>query len=409
MTDEHQHGDNGKDDSAPLTPMRPPWLSDQPSPSDSSNRSDGWQKLAKPSPVKPAGDDGSQPPNIPSPSSTAKPQHPTEHPFAFTGSGGEFFRIWIVNIGLTIITLGIYAAWAKVRTKRYFYASTSVAGAPFDYLARPKAILTGNAVAAVALVLYSLSGYLGPLVSGLFWLAFIFLLPVIVTRSLRFRMRNTAWRNIRFGFDGSYKDAFIAYILAPLTILLTLGLSMPWADWVRRRLLFRHGRLGTEKFEIDDLGKAFYPPFLGVMLLSTIGFGLMAVLISALPPEMRTLGSTVMVPVFLIGSLLGNAYIKATITNLMWNHTRVAGNHFRSEIDYFSLFKIYLVNTLAIVFTLGLAIPWAKVRTVAYQIGCLTLVAHSDLDQFAADQRDKDANSAIGEEMGEALGVDIGL
>jgi uncharacterized membrane protein YjgN (DUF898 family) len=29
------------------------------------------------------------------------------YPFEFTGSGGEYFRIWIVNLALTILTLGI--------------------------------------------------------------------------------------------------------------------------------------------------------------------------------------------------------------------------------------------------------------------------------------------------------------
>jgi hypothetical protein len=33
----------------------------------------------------------------------------------FTGSGAEYFGIWIVNLLLTILTLGIYSAWAKVR------------------------------------------------------------------------------------------------------------------------------------------------------------------------------------------------------------------------------------------------------------------------------------------------------
>lgn len=52
--------------------------------------------------------------------SEAPPQAQAEirvRPFSFTGSAGEYFRIWIVNIALSIVTLGIYSAWAKVRTK----------------------------------------------------------------------------------------------------------------------------------------------------------------------------------------------------------------------------------------------------------------------------------------------------
>jgi hypothetical protein len=42
-------------------------------------------------------------------------------PIEFTGTAGEYFGIWIVNILLTIVTVGFYSAWAKVRRKRYFY------------------------------------------------------------------------------------------------------------------------------------------------------------------------------------------------------------------------------------------------------------------------------------------------
>ncbi len=60
-----------------------------------------------------------------------------EHALEFHGTGGEYFRIWIVNIFLTIVTLGIYSAWAKVRTQRYFASITRLDGASFAYLAKP--------------------------------------------------------------------------------------------------------------------------------------------------------------------------------------------------------------------------------------------------------------------------------
>ncbi|MFT6387486.1 MAG: hypothetical protein ACJAUP_000857 [Cellvibrionaceae bacterium] len=39
----------------------------------------------------------------------------------FEGKGFEYFKIWMVNILLTIVTLGLYYPWAKVRHLRYFY------------------------------------------------------------------------------------------------------------------------------------------------------------------------------------------------------------------------------------------------------------------------------------------------
>ena len=50
----------------------------------------------------------------------------------FRGSGREYFRIWIVNLLLSILTLGIYSAWAKVRKKKYFYRNTLLDDHNFD-------------------------------------------------------------------------------------------------------------------------------------------------------------------------------------------------------------------------------------------------------------------------------------
>jgi uncharacterized membrane protein YjgN (DUF898 family) len=54
----------------------------------------------------------------------------------FTGSGAEYFGIWIVNLVLTIVTVGIYSAWAKVRRLQYFYRHTELAASSFDSLVR---------------------------------------------------------------------------------------------------------------------------------------------------------------------------------------------------------------------------------------------------------------------------------
>lgn len=42
----------------------------------------------------------------------------------FRGTAKEYFKIWIVNVLLSIVTFGIYSAWAAVRTRRYFYGNT---------------------------------------------------------------------------------------------------------------------------------------------------------------------------------------------------------------------------------------------------------------------------------------------
>ncbi|HZR68833.1 MAG TPA: DUF898 family protein, partial [Burkholderiales bacterium] len=80
----------------------------------------------------------------------------------FTASASEYFRIWVVNLLFTLLTAGIYSAWAKVRKKRYFYGSTKFDGATFDYFASPRAILNGRIIAFAVFVVYALAGDLYP-------------------------------------------------------------------------------------------------------------------------------------------------------------------------------------------------------------------------------------------------------
>ena len=102
----------------------------------------------------------------------------------FHGKAGEYFRIWIVNILLTILTLGIYSAWAKVRNKQYFYASTTLDGSPFEYTANPITILKGRLVVVAVLVIYSATVRYYPAADIAFGLLFLISLPWLIMRGL---------------------------------------------------------------------------------------------------------------------------------------------------------------------------------------------------------------------------------
>ena len=141
--------------------------------------------------------------------------------FHFHGQGSEFFRIWIVNLVLTILTLGIYSAWAKVRTKRYFYGNTELASDRFDYLASPIAILKGRIIAVVFLVIYTLVSYFAATWSFILFLVLMLVMPYVVMRAIRFNAIMSSWRGVRFGFNGESFDAYKTVLLWPL-----FGLSL---------------------------------------------------------------------------------------------------------------------------------------------------------------------------------------
>lgn len=127
-----------------------------------------------------------------------------KRPVVFTGRAGEYFGIWIVNLLLSILTLGIYSAWAKVRRKKYFYQHTFIDGVAFDYHASPVAILKGRFLAFGLFVLYSISAEISPVLSGVLIIAFIIFLPWIIVRSLTFNARNSSYRGLRFDFKAGY-------------------------------------------------------------------------------------------------------------------------------------------------------------------------------------------------------------
>ena len=128
------------------------------------------------------------------------------YPVEFTASAGEYFRIWVVNLALTVVTLGIYSAWAKVRKRRYFYGHTRIAGEAFEYRARPIAILKGRLIAVAALAAYYAAGQFAPLYQLLLWIPFVIFGPWLLVRSLAFNAYHTAHRNVRLGFRGTSRE-----------------------------------------------------------------------------------------------------------------------------------------------------------------------------------------------------------
>ncbi|WP_079851668.1 DUF898 family protein, partial [Acinetobacter baumannii] len=83
--------------------------------------------------------------------------HSGIHHFKFHGNASEYFGIWIVNILLTIITLSLYAPWAKVRRLRYFYGNTEFFERRFDFTGIPTKILIGRLIALGIYVAFSIS------------------------------------------------------------------------------------------------------------------------------------------------------------------------------------------------------------------------------------------------------------
>ena len=325
------------------------------------------------------------------------------HAFQFTGNAKEYFKIWIVNICLTIVTLGVYSAWAKVRNTQYFFGNARVNNAAFQYLADPLVILKGRLIAVLVFLIYVLAASFYPIAEPIFMLVLIGLIPFIVVRSLRFNMRNTAYRNIRFNFTGRYGEAALVFLLLPIAVPLTLGIMYPYWEYRTKQFIVDNSAYGTSNFELKCTSGPFYSVYLklfGIMLLA----GLLIVGLSSISPEASTIVAPILM--FLIYSY-GFAYITASITNIIFNNSKLSQHSFNSDLNPNTLFRLYLVNGLAIALSLGLLIPWTLVRLANYRAECTQLNAVGDLDHFVAAEHEQ--VSALGEEFGEVFDFDVGL
>lgn len=344
-------------------------------------------------------------------------------PFTFTGRGGEYFRIWIVNLALTLLTLGIYSAWAKVRRLQYFYRNTSLAGAGFDYHGQPLAILKGRIIGVALLAAFNLTAGLDASLGLAALLVLMGVLPWLLQRSLCFRLANSSYRGLRFRFTGSVGEAFAVFILWPFAGSFSLGMLLPLAH--QRMKAYQHGnsRFGTTAFAFHARAKAFYGVYLQLMLglilllavvtaifLSAGGMDLLRLYNSPHADRMTKLALQVMLFLALLGfyllaMLLISPWFNARMQNLIWNATTLGPHGFESRVRARDLLAIYLTNFLAIVLTLGLFKPYADIRLARYRLEHMALYAEGELDEFVADQAQQ--VSATGEETADVFDFDI--
>lgn len=373
---------------------------------------------------------------------------PLTHPLEFRGSGSEYAKIYFVNLALSIITLGIYSAWAKVRNKRYFHGNTLIDGNSFDYHAQPLQILKGRLLVVGFFILYNVAiGYM-PLLGFAFLVLFLLALPWLVLKSKQFNMRNTSYRQIRFDFSGSLGKLFLYYVIMPIGSVLTLGLMHPYTVFKQREYIANSTIFGRSPFFFKGDVGTFYQTYIIVILASSLFmFAIMALVIAiaaflgdggsflegfkeafahkqvqelvssaASQPDSKTLSKTYLAAVYaaiggfyafmIIISLAATTYINTRITNHIFNNLKLSFVRFKMDIRFWKLLGIHLSNIFLILLTLGVYLPWAKVRVVRYKLSCVIVYA-ADLEQFVASETEQ--TKALGEEMSDFLDVDIGF
>ncbi len=342
------------------------------------------------------------------------------HALVFTGTAPEYFRIWIVNILLTIVTFGFYAAWAKVRTRQYFYGNTMLAGTPFSFLGNPRAILKGNMIIGGVFLLVSVFERIVPMVASGILIAFYIFLPYLIYKSYRFNLRNSSFRNIRFGFAGTAGESYIVYLLGGALLPLSLGLLYPYWTFRRKTYFLENLTYGKTNTLFSGRPGKFYRIYITaalsfllalVLLFLVIYAGSLTIMSVSIPFHFDPLSLRhlfVLAPFGLPLIILPlQQLINAAVFNYCWPETRIGRVRFESTISVRRFLWIRMSNLVAIIFTIGLLLPWAKVRFVRYLLANVTIIAPGGLDDFTGSA--VPAGSALGDAATDFFDIGFGI
>ncbi len=372
----------------------------------------------------------------------------------FSGSGSEYFRIWIVNLLLTLVTLGLYFPWAKVRRLRYFYGNTAVGGHTLDFHGDPMRMLRGLLLVGALLVLYSVASKLSPTAGLIALLIVAGVWPALFRASQQFRMANTSWRGLRFRFNGGLRGAYGAMLplfipgaltlaavlftgdgtagrvrsaveaLAGLTAL-AATLLFPLFLWLLKKYQHDHYALGQVQTELRTGAGSFY-----ALALKTFGVACLAGLVAMVVATVvggggvlalatggrRGVGAAAaavamvlaVIVVYAALVLVIQPYLTSRFQNLVWGRTASRDVHFASDLRFWPLLRLTLKNWLLMLVTLGLYWPFAKVALARIRLQAVTVHTRLAPDEWVGTLRQR-ADDATGDAAGDLFGIDIGL
>jgi uncharacterized membrane protein YjgN (DUF898 family) len=378
---------------------------------------------------------------------------PASHdlPITFSGSGSEYFRIWIVNVLLTCVTLGAYFPWAKVRRLRYFYGNTAIGEHTLDFHGNPMRMLRGYLLVGAMVVLYSVAGQMSAMAGLIAFVIVALVWPALFRASQQFRMANTSWRGLRFRFAGDLQGAYLAmlplFIPGALMLLavplasegdapdsigalgsavgLAAALLFPLALFLLKKYQHDHYAVGQIQTQLRAGAGSFY-----MLALKTVGVGLIAAVVAiggaatiAGVGSLATLfggnlsrgGAAVVialvVAVFLAyaGVLLVVApYVTSRMQDLVWGSTQSPLVRFESNLRFAPLFWLTLTNWLLTIVTLGLYWPFARIALAKMRLQAVTVQVMLSPDELVSAVREL-ADDNAGDAAGDFFGIDIGL
>ena len=370
--------------------------------------------------------------------SATMPDHAAPTPvLTYDGRIGDLYRIFLVNLLLMIVTLGVWRFWAVTRLRRYVWSRTGSGGQRFEYDGTGGQLFVGFLlavliIAGLALVAGAAAVLLRPLGHALAVLPFLLFELTVVVLALgapfsaqRYRLSHTVWRGIRGGMQGSMIRYGLRSLLYGLFMVFTFYQLAPWAAL---RLFERRTNasfFGDHRFSAATSARAIYLrfllTFLGVALLGVLVFGtffaterhVFVGIVHAHDPRLVQLALNRMLPwlflaylVFGLGAALISAGYSAAFFRHITGHTTLGGLRFSSSVTGLSMLGLLLGNILILVSTLGFGLPIVIHRNAHFLADNLLGSGMLDLAQLHQSEQ---SVSRYGEGMFQALDAGAGI
>lgn len=323
------------------------------------------------------------------PQQVQPPPQDQQYKLNFHGEGVDLAIIILKNIALTIVTLGIYSFWGKVKVRQFLWQNTEFHGQRFIFHGTGKELLIGylkiigiflggNVLTQVAVAVHP---NIGLFVSAVFGITLLFIVPYAIYQSQRYLYSRTSWRGIRLGMDPAAKPFVVAFIKGYLLTLITFGFYFP--VWQNRLYAIRmdHSYLGTMRVRYTGKDGEAFTMFLKAILLIVVTLGIYGFWYQAAVSRYRS-----------HNTWIGGANLGAARGNL-----QLTGG------EYFGL---VLLNLICLVCTAFLAMPWVTANNMAFFLKRFSFVGNVDFAQVAQVQS---KGSAAGDGLAGALDVGFGV
>ncbi len=343
------------------------------------------------------------PPSISTGATAGTP--PTKH-CSFHGTGGTLLGMQIVNLCLSIATLGAYHFWGKAKIRRYLFSQTAFAADRFAYHGTGKELYQGflKAMLVFGIPYFSLGAahtflalpkWIDLLLQTMAGLVLFLYVPIAIVNARRYRCTRTSWRGIHFSFRGRTKDFLKLYFRGWFFTVLTLGTYYPYFQTQRQAFLNSHTYFGNQRFQFTGHGSGLMVPF-AVTLFMTYAVLMLCGLTIAF--QLANAGLTLLLIPFVLGPVW--IWLLGQKQKYFWDHTMFGAARFSSGITWQKLFTLYLCNLALLLVTLGFAWPWVTVRNARFFTSTLSLLGTTNLDRVLQETTD---SSVTGEGLSNLL------